>query len=131
MNQKLFDRIKKIAKSEGRVVIVEESGDDAFVLEPLNEDLDAEEINPFKLNESFFVPDVVSADHSHDGISEEIKLDSLMADQIKKDAEEWRAGGEAEKTPFSVIEEPSEEEKEAIVKDSLTEEDRYYLEPLE
>jgi hypothetical protein len=134
MNSKLFDRIKKLAKNDGKVVVIDESGEDAFVIQSLD---DYEGENFCGLPEAF------DFDDAEDDETEEVKVaeaglpadfgvDEELMKKVNEDIAEWRKNQEvAEKKEVKKEEKAPEIPEEPASEGVLTEEERYYLEPLE
>jgi hypothetical protein len=150
MDAKLFKKIKKLAKNNGKVIIIDEYGKDAFVIQSLEDyenqqmDWDAEEnwdeeeddeegeerefweSSDFAPPIPFEIPDMVEPEKETDDVE--------LMKKVNEDIAVWRAEEEKKETPKAetkpapavqmTINEP---EAESV----LTEEERYYLEPLE
>lgn len=137
MNSKLFNRIKKIAKNDGKIVVIDESGEDAFVIQSLD---DYEEENCFGESEPFDFNDFDDEETEEvrvgeGGLPADFGADEELMKKVNEDIAEWRKNQEAmeksEKKEIKKEEKPVELPEEPANEGSLTEEERYYLEPLE
>jgi len=127
MNSELFNRLKKIAKKEGHVVVLEEN--EAFVVMSLDEyedicyddgmcDCDCHEEDqeePIELAEDF---------------EEDLgDSDKELLKKVNEDIAKWRAEqNQKEEIKQEVVENIEMKDEKAS---NLEEEERYYLEPLE
>jgi len=140
MGEELFLRLKKLAKREGKIVFAD--NDDAFVILPLDEyeglteDLCGEECECGADHE--FGEEIFMDDDKHD------EEDKDLIKRVNEDIAKWREERMAEERKKSSEQAVKQEEKteefkdfgetaadETEKNDVLTEEERYYLEPLE
>ncbi len=146
MGEELFDRLKKLAKKEGKIVFVDDK--DVFVILPLDEyemltdDLCGEECecegdhddHDFDFGEEIFANN--EDDKKPEDVEKEDEADKDLIKRVNEDIAKWREEQAAVKTekPTPVVASPSEgaaTSPENEKNDVLTEEERYYLEPLE
>lgn len=135
MNSDLFIRLKKMAKKEGKVVFTDE--EDAFVILPLQEyemlasDFCEEECECESRDFDKDLGEDIFADNGEEkGEEDDKELIRKVNEDIAKWREEQQKNEKTEKQKnedqlVKVADEP--ETKENV----LTEEERYYLEPLE
>tara|TARA_B100000315_G_C14422745_1_gene516346 strand:+ start:327 stop:788 length:462 start_codon:yes stop_codon:yes gene_type:complete len=151
---KLFSRIKKLAEKNGEVVIINEKGDDAFVVMSLDRyevltdnidfcpegsmagnDLDCEP----SLEDIDFSPESFVSEENNNKSKQEAIDDKELMKKVNEDIAKWReeqeqkgSGDSNKELEKKTNDKPSVaidlEEKEENV---LTEEEKYYLEPLE
>ena len=154
MNE-LFSRIKKLAEKNGEVVIINEKGDDAFVVMSLDryevltenmdfcpEDYTNDDFNcEFPSEDIDFSPENFVFEENKDNDEQKTIDDKDLMKRVNEDIAKWREEQEESKNqenkkvikqeekeiniPVNTIGE--EDEKENI----LTDEEKYYLEPLE
>lgn len=127
MNPNLFVRLKKLAKKEGKVVFTDE--EDAFVILPLDEyemligDICGEECECESKN-----------------FGEDIEDDKELIRKVNEDIAKWREEQKRhndddhnndKKKAEAAVDLNDAAGKTEVKEDLLTEEERYYLEPLE
>ena len=115
-------RLKKLLKKEGKIVVVDESGKDAYIMQTLEdyEDglcgcdcCDDEDIDVF----------------GDDDWDNDINDEELMK-KVNEDIAKWREEKKADEV-LPVEKEEKKEEPQLKEDEALSEEEKYYLEPLE
>ncbi|MFA5133434.1 MAG: hypothetical protein WC459_01355 [Patescibacteria group bacterium] len=127
MNAELFNRLKRLTKREGRVIIVEDS--EAFVLMPLEEyeSCMEDECDCGSSCRCHEINEVEEVAVKNSGLLAEDDKELLR--KVNEDIARWRSEQSQKEEPIKEnIEVFNEKEEE---KGSLNEEERYYLEPLE
>ncbi|PIR66623.1 MAG: hypothetical protein COU51_02800 [Parcubacteria group bacterium CG10_big_fil_rev_8_21_14_0_10_36_14] len=110
----LFKKIKKIAKEEGKAIVIDEATGDAFVIAPLEESKASVCRCEDKKEDTFSFEETVK-ENSFD--------DAELMRKVNDDISKWREE-QQEKQNKEDIQDKNE-------KNTLNEEERYYLEPLE
>ncbi len=121
MEKDLLARLKKLLKKEGRLVVVDESGKDAFVMQSLDDYEDGS--------------GECDCCHDHDEDFEDEEWDDDINDEelmkkVNADIAKWREDQEKDGLSLDVKEEKvkvSDEKPD----ETVSEEEKYYLEPLE
>lgn len=119
----LLNRLKKIAKEQGEVMLVDENTGDLFTLKYVEEDsccnneCDCGSVNMSTANKS---TEQVKNINNFDEIE--------LMKKVNEDIAKWRA---EEKNVLGDNLKLENEEMEEVTPDNLMEEERYYLEPLE
>ncbi|MBU4422027.1 hypothetical protein L6259_02820 [Candidatus Parcubacteria bacterium] len=112
----LFKKIKKIAQEEGKAIVVDEATGDAFIITPL------EKYKNFACQCEDEKKDVLSFEEPEKEEKSDFDDTELMK-KVNEDIGKWR---EEQQEKQSKGENQDKDEK-----NTLNEEERYYLEPLE
>lgn len=128
MGEGLFNRIKNIVKKEGKVIFVD--GDDIYAMMLLEK----YENCPCNVD---FKEETVDEDFVKESLPSEIDDKELMK-RVNEDIAKWREEQQTVKKEEPVVEETNEDFTAKVQKlddfggeDTLMEEEKYYLEPLE
>lgn len=127
MEKDLFLRLKKLLKKEGKIVVVNENGKDAFIMQSLddyeNSSCECDYCNDENFRDDEW--DDETDDFDFDDINDEELMKKVNAD-IAKWREDQKPDEAAPAAKEVKVEEPQEKTEEV-----LSEEEKYYLEPLE
>ena len=146
----LFSRLKKLANKRGEVIIMNERGDDAFVVmsleryEDLVEDMDICSEDCDYTNDDFNISNIDFSPPSDIAVKIEEKDkeedERELMKKVNEDIAKWREEQEAHKNTENTKTQKQEEkeinipiniERDEKEESVLTEEEKYYLEPLE